>query len=372
MALASSGITVSAVKTALGTSNNNIGGLCTNNNINIWSVWKPISLNAPTLTRDLIKNANYGISIINRTTASALLTAVQDNNNLGYTYNKPTGGLNSPYRLGDFRNYNHNAQLPVMAQFKNGDKVDIYGVSSDYSKPLSGIELPDAPDLDSSDSITKGHIYNFKDSYGETYNLTRGALITNGTYTYWSVGEIPWGNTNWQRFRGTECTVLEFLTNLASGTTSVGHTSNGNDRFYAIPEPIHTITVTNNAPAGSKTVFVDYATNSDNKLSFSDSTYNTFVYNFQFSSIGELYRGGTITNVYIGIYSDSNCSNLIAQRKLADSITLGSEEKSTTYFGTLSNTTGSSQIYVGFYWNNSLQFKTMAISVSPPPTPANE
>ena len=37
MALASSGITVSAVKTALGVSNNNVGGLCTSTNVNPWS-----------------------------------------------------------------------------------------------------------------------------------------------------------------------------------------------------------------------------------------------------------------------------------------------------------------------------------------------
>jgi hypothetical protein len=64
MALASIGITISAVKAALGTSNTNLGGLCTNDNINVWSKWKPINSSASTLTIEILKTANYGINIL--------------------------------------------------------------------------------------------------------------------------------------------------------------------------------------------------------------------------------------------------------------------------------------------------------------------
>jgi hypothetical protein len=57
-------------------SETNLGGLCTNESINPWSVWKPISLNKDTLTRDLIKSAGYGVSMVNASTAESLLREV--------------------------------------------------------------------------------------------------------------------------------------------------------------------------------------------------------------------------------------------------------------------------------------------------------
>ncbi len=363
MALSSTGITVSAVKTALGSTNNNVGGLCSSSLINPWSKWKPISLNATTMTLALLKNANYGITIKNATTASALLTAVKNNNNLGFTYNKPTGISTSPYRLGDFRNYDHTANLPIGSYYEDGDDEPINGVSSTYSKTISGLESADSPDEtdDSLTYLTKYNIYPSTDTNGNAYTLTRGLLVTDGTNTSWSVGSVPWGNSNWQRFKGKECTVLEFLTNLADGTTFATHTSASSDRFYALPYPLHTINVTNVTPSGSKTVFIDLS-QSLNKIAFQDTTYGKVVYNFQFSSIGSVYAGGTIQNVYIGLYRDINCTDVITQKKLADSITIGSEEVGSNYFGTLTNTGNSPTVYVGFYWNYSKQYVTVPMA----------
>lgn len=351
MALGSSGITVSAVKSALGVSNNNVGGLCTSTSVNPWSKWKPISSNVITMTLSDLKTKNYGITIKNATTLANLLTAVKSNSNLGYVYNKPTGGTASPYRLGDFRNYEHSAQLPVFSMYEDNDEVPINGVSSDYATGIDGMESADSED-DSQKYLVKSNIYPSDVKY-------RGVYITDGTNSSWSVGTIPWGNTYWQRFKGKTVTVLEFLTNLKDGTTFVGHTAAATDKFYALPIPLHTIKVTNTTPVGSKDVWVDFGSNSMNKIAFSNNTYSSVTYNFQFSSIGDAYRGGTITNVYIGLYKDANCTNMITQKKLADSITLTSEQTGSNYFGTLTNTGNSPMIYVGFFWNNKLQWKTM-------------
>ena len=346
MALASSGITTALVGNTLGTTSRDVGALCTNSSINEWSVWKPIASTATTLTYSILENANFGINIISATTPSALLTNVTNNSNLGYVYNKPT----NRYRLGDFRNYDHTASIPLFSLYEDGDTVNIGGVSTAYTQGVEGIEQMTPDDLTSSTYLTKGHLY-------PSDATQKGVLITDGTNTSWSVGNIPWGNTYWQRFKGKSCTALEFLTNLSSGTTFVGHTASADDRFYAIPYPLHTITVSSTAPAGSKTVFVD------GTFEWTDTSYTAVSYNFCFSSIGDVYAGGTLNNVYIGLYSDSKGTNVLYQKKLETSITVGSETTSISYIGTLTSSQATMGTYVGIYWNYSLQYVTQAFAM---------
>lgn len=349
MALSSSGITVSAVKTALGVSNNNVGGLCTDDAINPWSRWKPISLNATTLTDTLLANANYGITIKYSTTAAGLLTLVKNNSNLGYVYNRPAGLATSPYRLGDFRNYEHNAILPVESFYKDADEVPINGVSSSYSTNIEGLALETPTDLTSVDYLTKGHIY-------PSTVANKGALVTDGTNTYWSVGSIPWGNTYWQKFAGKSVTVLEFFTNLSSGTLSTTHTSSSSDLFYALPEPLHTIYVTNTSPSGSKIAFPVYAT-----LSFVDNDYSKIQYEFCLSTVGDVYAGGTITNLRCGVCSDSAGTNVLASKTIATSLTLVSEGTSLYWNGTFSTTNTTALVYFCIWYNNKLQHYTVPL-----------
>lgn len=347
MALASSGITVSAVKTALGVSNNNVGGLCINTNVNPWSKWKPISADVVTMTLDTLKSKNYGITIKYATTLTNLLSAVQSNSNLGYVYNKPTGISTSPYRLGDFRNYEHNAQLPIFSMYEDGDEVPINGVSSDYSVGIDGIEQVDTEE-DTQTYLVKSNLY-------PTDVKNRGVYITDGTNASWSVGTIPWGNTYWQRFKGKEVTVLEFLTNLTSGTTFVGHTAASTDKFYALPIPLHTIKVTNVSPAGSKIAFPEYEV-----IDFTDTSYSAVEYRFKMSAVGSTYSGGTITNFRCGLCSDANGTNIIQQRTLASSVTIPSEGTTDfTYSGTFTNTGNSPIVYFCIWYNNALQHKVI-------------
>ena len=348
MSLASSGITVSAVKSALGVSNNNVGGLCSSANVNHWSKWKPIAANVTTLTLNDLKTANYGITIKYATTPANLLSLVQSNSNKGYVYNKPTGISTSPYRLGDFRNYNHSAAIPVESHYKDNDVVKINGVSSDYKEGVDGIETYEPNDLDSIDYLTKSHIYPSTVKH-------RGIYITNGTTTAWSVGSIPWGQPQWQRFKGTTCTTLEFLTNLPDGTNSVTHTASSTDLFYALPEPLHTITASNATPSGSKDVWVNYI-----DLSFTDNTYAKVNYKFNFSSIGDAYAGGTLNRIMVGLASDSKGVNIISQATVVSgSITIGGEATSSVYSGTLTNRNQSPMVYFCIWYNSALKFVTM-------------
>ena len=102
MALPNSNISVAMVKAELGAATNDVGQLCIHPNINKWSKWKPVrhsSVNPLTVTQ--LENTGCGLS---------------RNGMYEIEYLKPTGGATSPYRLSDFRNYNHTAVPPVSVE----------------------------------------------------------------------------------------------------------------------------------------------------------------------------------------------------------------------------------------------------------------
>ena len=101
MALGTTGISTTLVANTIGEGSNDVGTLCTSNKINAWSKWKPVSYQTlGSLTLDQLKETNYGLTT----------TPVTNPDNLTeWLYTQPSGGSSSPYRLGDFRNYNHAA-----------------------------------------------------------------------------------------------------------------------------------------------------------------------------------------------------------------------------------------------------------------------
>ena len=107
MALPNSNITTTLVGTTLGSGSRDVGTLCTHPNINKWSKWKPVSFNSVDgLTEANLQSVNFGLSIPNADSDEGTALA------LPWVYNKPAGGASSPYRLGDFRNYEHASICP--------------------------------------------------------------------------------------------------------------------------------------------------------------------------------------------------------------------------------------------------------------------
>ena len=98
MALPLTGITTTIVKQAIGASSDNVGYLCSSPNINPWSTYKPVSVPSVVLN-DATRGYVSGFKI----------------SEMVLYYDKPTGGALSPYRLGDFRGYNHLARRPSNA-----------------------------------------------------------------------------------------------------------------------------------------------------------------------------------------------------------------------------------------------------------------
>ena len=126
-ALPTTGITTSMVASAIGAATNDVGTLCSHPNVNSWSSYKPINVNSVALnqaTRDYLS----GFKIVSRQ----------------LVYDKPLGGSTSPYRLGDFRGYNHNARKPVNTSltqnFLTQYDGDEYGSSTNLV--TIGVTLP--------------------------------------------------------------------------------------------------------------------------------------------------------------------------------------------------------------------------------------
>lgn len=113
MALPDSNISVAMVKAELGAATNVVGQLCIHPNINKWSRWKPVRHSSITpITQAQLASVNFGLTPPNPSTD---YTAVMD---VKWGYSRPTGGLSSPYRLGDFRNYNKTAGAIAYVQEK--------------------------------------------------------------------------------------------------------------------------------------------------------------------------------------------------------------------------------------------------------------
>lgn len=114
-------VTIDDVKQVLGESTNDLAALCRSSNINMMSKYKPVPLNKTFVGDSLnadkrtwtskdgagwwIGNPNIGDGVF----SMRIVKDVQQAKELGrWTYNKPTGTSEAPYRLSDFIGYNSN------------------------------------------------------------------------------------------------------------------------------------------------------------------------------------------------------------------------------------------------------------------------
>lgn len=160
-------VSIDDVKQALGESSNDLATLCKSENINIWSKYKPISckgefkeypiredseeivtssyskftcvvrcgMNIPMDTYKNLRNNYGGEGFAIKGCNNFYKDNVYGNN--GYIHDNtstsvsgkhfPKGGTNSPYRLGDFRNYNNKAiRTPFLTSFPQFHTIEVY------------------------------------------------------------------------------------------------------------------------------------------------------------------------------------------------------------------------------------------------------
>ena len=93
--------------------------------INKWSKYKPVIHS--TIDYDTVaphewwkaQSGNCGLDYTIYNRLSEFITQADNETNF-YRYEPPTGGTNSPYRLGDFRNYSTESQPPILANNYDG------------------------------------------------------------------------------------------------------------------------------------------------------------------------------------------------------------------------------------------------------------
>lgn len=122
MALANNKITapvsIDDLKNLFGEPSGDLATLCKSSKINVWAKYKPTVYPSP-FPDDWYKSkdGNYGLNITvdNRVSSWSALVAEYSKANNGYSniYKRPSGGATSPYRLGDFRGYNHKAKPEI-------------------------------------------------------------------------------------------------------------------------------------------------------------------------------------------------------------------------------------------------------------------
>lgn len=132
-------VSVADVQKALGTSANDVGSLCSSLLINKWAKYKPVKVaKVGRLTYQELANAKFGLVPAQNTTLKtysdgstgtvipnkATLESVL-NANADWTYQQPTGGTVSPYRLTDF--------------YAPSDNDDGYGYYGNTPQPLSNV-----------------------------------------------------------------------------------------------------------------------------------------------------------------------------------------------------------------------------------------
>ena len=159
MAALSTPINTTKVANTIQSSSRNVGVLCTASTINKWSKHKPIRY--PKVdgllekewrgtTADILQNIIYGLKV------GTGGMNWKDLHNTNYEYvGRPTGGANAPYRLGDFRGYDHDAR-PSLYGFPGNDEFYYWDVEGSLSITIindwngtntTGINLSDLTDL---------------------------------------------------------------------------------------------------------------------------------------------------------------------------------------------------------------------------------
>lgn len=212
-------VNTSDVCSAIGEDKHRIGYLCVSGNINIYSKHKPMRVNSlAELTNTQKINVNWGyrvpawmrmdnaVTYMMAEDANGGTPTYQDwdptnaiNNedgpyvylHYGWWYQRPQGGASSPYRLGDFNNYNHNAEGSV---FRTSDIPST--ISGAFDVDLFGtININDTNDVGSSTSAGNiGSLANKAFAVGivksgesaATLKFKSAPYALNGT-NYWTI-----------------------------------------------------------------------------------------------------------------------------------------------------------------------------------------
>ncbi len=115
-------VSVNDVRTVLGAASTDVGTLCTHRNVNMWSKCKPVRFpdlkNNNEWKGDTVDVGNGHIYGLYRPWSGG--SPIEEIAELPIEYLRPTGGMESPYRLTDFDGYNHRCKCPWEIELPEG------------------------------------------------------------------------------------------------------------------------------------------------------------------------------------------------------------------------------------------------------------
>lgn len=238
MALPNNNIYTQLIANTIGVSSNDVGTLCSSMNINKYSKYKPViyANDFPDRSGNWWRsiNGNCGINITSYTTLSAMFTALRASSTV-WQYLPPTGTSSAPYRLADFRSYNHMASAPL---FTNR-LADVY-YKNNLTVPVSiAINVPDTTELSLSDIGNSVNLANCYFAAGiskvgsSTYQyITEGSTVSSGGG---GGVELPISSLTAGNYH-----IVLFLSTVAHTTI----TSTDDGTYVPLPEePIQTIEI---------------------------------------------------------------------------------------------------------------------------------
>lgn len=181
------------VSTVLAVASHNIGYLCSNlhKKTNKFAKFKP-EKNSTTepLSLQARKSNNFGlVAASTYTSKTAFINAAKSSSfNPGWNYQPPTGGAGSPFRIGDFNGYDHEAKSPF------GTLNPFTGMLS--SSTTTSLTVPCEAPADDPGSINIADMQNGTNNYSAWYF---GILLYNGSRSFMATATQPISTLqNWQ------------------------------------------------------------------------------------------------------------------------------------------------------------------------------
>lgn len=158
-ALPSTNISTTLVANTLQVSSRNVGYLCSNQHgrTNKWSKYKPVIWNRTNVDSTPYEwyKAQDGFCGLGKATAFTYAGICDfyrgDSSSAAWEYKPPTGGANAPYRLGDFRRYDHNAEPFLRSNVKEGTVENIYVATGEGSVTFTFVKTDTGTNLQISD-----------------------------------------------------------------------------------------------------------------------------------------------------------------------------------------------------------------------------
>lgn len=216
-------VSIYDVQRALNASANDVGRLCTHQNINMWAKCKPIYADKLEPLdyehHEQIANYHAGLSIVKADTevkfveavkAAFVSTQYQDKNGdcVMVKYDRPQGGMISPYRLTDFDGYNHTSELDyafptslesISSVYSRKQPIEQTGsVLTDEALPDDSAQLQyyDNWLVNTINTRTMLHVLDLihwaLDNGISLSSFKRGIMMWNDDVTYVFVETIPW------------------------------------------------------------------------------------------------------------------------------------------------------------------------------------